>query len=254
MKDPTRRFSDRVEDYLRARPFYPHGVLEIARERCGLRPSWLVADVGSGTGNLSRLFLEHGNRVIGVEPNREMREAGDVALSAYEGYRSVDGCAEATGLETDSVDLVTAGQAFHWFDAEASRRELARVLRRGRFSLIVWNDRLERGSGLMEGYEGLLRRYGTDYRQVRDRRSDETQLGAFFGTRAYGSAELPYTQSLDRAGFRARVRSSSYVPASGTAGHDRLMRAVDELFAEHARSGRVELIYRTRLYYGELDR
>ena len=73
MRDPTERFSDRVDDYLRYRPSYPGELIDLMRVEMGLRPDHTVADIGSGTGILSALLLAHGNTVIGVEPNRAMR-------------------------------------------------------------------------------------------------------------------------------------------------------------------------------------
>src|SRR6201995_5650769 len=129
--DPTKRFSSRVEDYIKYRPHYPQAVVELLRDECGLTNESIIADVGSGTGILSELFLRNGNRVFGVEPNREMREAGERMLSTYGNFLSVEGRAEATTLESESVDFVTAGQAFHWFDIEGARRKFRRVLRPG---------------------------------------------------------------------------------------------------------------------------
>ncbi len=127
--DSTARFSSRVADYVRYRPGYPRALVRLLEEECGLAPESVVADVGSGTGILSELFLHNGNRVYGVEPNREMREAGERLLAAYENFVSVDGRAEATTLEDACADFVTAGQAFHWFDPAGARREFQRILR-----------------------------------------------------------------------------------------------------------------------------
>ena len=131
MRNPVGRFSTRVDNYVKYRPDYPPAIIEHLRDECGLHTDSSIADVGSGTGKLSELFLKNGNRVYGVEPNREMREAGERLLSGYERFKSVDGSAEATTLAAASVDFVTAGQAFHWFDHAAARREFARILKPG---------------------------------------------------------------------------------------------------------------------------
>src|SRR6266536_1302519 len=127
--DAKQRFSNRVADYARYRPGYPPAVLDLLRSECNLRPGHVIADIGAGTGLLAELFLKNGNRVFGVEPNREMREAGERLLADYPQYTSVDGIAEATTLADASVDIITAGQAFHWFDREKARAEFARILR-----------------------------------------------------------------------------------------------------------------------------
>jgi len=79
----TRRFSDRVENYVWYRPGYPLQVLETLKFECGLTPARMVADVASGTGIWTRMLLEHGNPVFGVEPNAEMREAGERLLAGF---------------------------------------------------------------------------------------------------------------------------------------------------------------------------
>src|SRR5258706_9853328 len=137
--EPTTRFSDRVQDYVRWRPGYPPAVLEALRSDLGLRPAHVVADIGSGTGLLSRLLVENGNVVYGVEPNRAMAAVAEADLGPSRRFHSVDGRAEATGLGAGSVDLVTAGQAFHWFKVPESRAEFLRILRPGGGVALVWN-------------------------------------------------------------------------------------------------------------------
>src|SRR5208282_2924056 len=116
---------------IRYRPGYPPALLDLLREECGLHSDHVVGDIGSGTGFLSELFLKNGNRVYGVEPNAEMRAGGEEYLSSYANFTSVDGSAEATTLPASSVDFVAAGQAFHWFDPQAARREFLRILKPG---------------------------------------------------------------------------------------------------------------------------
>src|SRR5262245_41650436 len=96
--DSTTRFSNRVETYLRYRPRYPAAVVDPLKQACGLTVTSLIADLGSGTGMLTELFLANGNRVYAVEPNREMREAGERLLGKYQNFTSVVGTAESTTL------------------------------------------------------------------------------------------------------------------------------------------------------------
>ncbi len=139
MLDSTKRFSNRVEDYIKYRPSYPPDVIGLLEVECGLTPASVITDVGSGTGILSELFLKHGNRVFGVEPNREMRAAGDKLLAKYSNFSSIDGAAEATTMVNTSVDFITAGQAFHWFDRQRSRAEFERILKPGGWVVLIWN-------------------------------------------------------------------------------------------------------------------
>ena len=116
MMDPTGRFSDRVAAYARHRPAYPVDTIDLLKSECGLRQDHRVADIGSGTGQLSKLFLAAGCSVVGVEPDPKMRQAGAHMLKHYPRFKSINGRAESTTLANHSVDFITAGQAFHWFD------------------------------------------------------------------------------------------------------------------------------------------
>ena len=251
MSDSTQRFSSRVEDYVRYRPGYPEAIVDLLRAECGLTSESVVADVGSGTGILSELFLRNGNRVFGVEPNREMSEAGERLLAGYANFTSVEGTAEATTLPDGSVDFVTAGQAFHWFDPDKARAEWTRILRPGGWAVIVWNDRRSGGTPFLEGYEALLRRYGTDYERVTHRQFDEERLRAFFGAGGCRQRVFENEQVFDYEGLRGRLLSSSYTPEPGHPNHEPMLGELRRIFEAHAENGVVRVEYDTRVYYGQ---
>jgi ubiquinone/menaquinone biosynthesis C-methylase UbiE len=166
MTDPTQRFSSRVINYVKYRPSYPAAIIDLLVAECELTPDSIVADVGSGTGLLSELFLKAGNRVLGIEPNREMREAGEQLLRGYERFSSIDATAEATTLPAHSVDFITAGQAFHWFDQARVSTEFVRILRSQGRIVLIWNERRIDSTPFLRAYEQLLRTYSTDYAEV----------------------------------------------------------------------------------------
>jgi len=250
--DPTGRFSTRVADYARYRPGYPPAVLRLLEEECGLASTSVVADVGSGTGILSALFLKNGNRVYGVEPNREMREAGERRLASYANFVSVDGRAEETTLDDRSVDFITAGQAFHWFDPPGTRREFVRILRPGGWVVLAWNDRRTAGTPFLEEYERLLLEYGTDYKEVSAKYMEESALSTLFGATEPQTASFDNEQVFDFEGLRGRLTSSSYSPQPGHPNFDPLMRELEALFRRHERDGRVVVVYDTKVFYGRL--
>ena len=249
-KDSLTRFSDRVDDYVKYRPGYPPQVIEALRARCGLTPSSVIADIGSGPGNLARLFLDNGNEVFAVEPNAEMREAGKQSLGNRGGYRSIDGRAEGTRLENASVDFVTAGQAFHWFDWPRAKAEFRRILRPAGWVVLLWNERLTDSSPFLRDYEALLIQYGTDYKDVRHERSYEN-ISDFFGGKPDG-AVLQNQQVVDFDGLRGRLLSSSYVPSIGNPKREPMLADLKNLFATHQRNGRVTIDYEVRMYFGQI--
>ena len=189
--DSKQRFSNRVADYVRYRPGYPSAVREILRTECGLKSGYVIADIGSGTGFLSELFLKNGNRVFGVEPNEAMRQAGEEYLASYDGFASINGSAESTTLDDLSVNFVTAGQAFHWFDQNRARTEFVRILKPAGWVVVIWNERLTDTTPFLRDYESLLRKFGTDYASVKESYPSEQHMRDFFGPNAYASRTLP---------------------------------------------------------------
>ncbi len=200
--DSKDRFSTRVENYVRYRPGYPEELLEALQVDCGLSAQSLIADVGSGTGLLALPFLRLGCRVVGIEPNGEMRAAGDRLLTGFDGFSSLGGSAEETGLESSSVDFIIAGQAFHWFDRARSRVEFERVLRPAGWVVLVWNDRRMDSTPFMNAYEQILLRFGTDYQQVNHRNVDDNVIQQFYANPTLRSRVFDNVQWFDYEGLK----------------------------------------------------
>lgn len=252
MADATQRFGTRVSYYVQGRPGYPAALIELLRRECGLAQGCAVADVGSGTGILTRLLLEAGARVYAVEPNDEMRAAAESALGAHPGFTSVAAAGEDSGLPDACVDLVTCAQAFHWLDRALARREFARILRPGGSVAIVWNDRRDTASPFLAEYEALLQAFGTDYREVDHRNVSRDMLDAFFGAGAWREERLPHTHSLDYAGLQARLLSTSYVPSALDPRCGPMLQALRVLFMRHAEDGLVHFEYDAKVCWGRI--
>jgi SAM-dependent methyltransferase len=248
--DSTRRFTDRVADYVKYRPTYPREVATFVHAECGIAPSASVADIGAGTGISTKLFLDAGHPVVAVEPNAAMREAADRLLGEYAGYRSVAGTAEATTLEDSSVDLVTAAQAFHWFDKAGAKREFARILKPRGQIVLFWNSRLLEGTPFLSGYEALLQRFCPDYARVSETYPGDAEMADWFGEGFEHKTVFPNVQLLDFDGLQGRLMSSSYVPKPGDAGYEPMLEALHTLFDETQRDGCVNFAYETRVYAG----
>ncbi len=193
-----------MENYARHCSSYPGEVLDLLRRRCRLTEGSEIADVGSGTGALARLFPENGNRVFGVEPNPAMRRAGERPLRCYGRFTSVVTRAEGTTLPFGSQDLVITGQAFHWFDPGPTRREFARILKPGGYVVLIWNTRRREGEPLLAHYGELLRTHGTDYR------------GSTMGAEGAGRASA--TSSVLTRSKRIRSKSGSPSTLKGAEG------------------------------------
>ncbi len=247
----TTRFSDRVENYVRYRPGYPAHVIDTLKAECGLTPEHIIADIASGTGIWSRLLLENGNRVFGVEPNAEMRQAGERLLAGFANFRSIAGSAEGTTLLDHSVHFVTAAQAAHWFDRARARAEFGRILKNRGWLVLLWNERCTDSTQFLRDYEELLLAYGTDYEEVRHERTT-TMIREFFDPAPIEERTFSLRQEFDYAGLEGRLLSSSYTPGPEHSNYALMLRELRRIFDEHAARGRVVFEYKTRLYFGRL--
>ena len=250
--DPRERFSTRVDNYVRYRPGYPEAVVDAIAERCVDVGASRVADIGSGTGIFSRLLIDRGFSVYGVEPNAEMRAAAESLLAREDRFTSVDGSAECTTLPDASVDVVTAAQAFHWFSGEPARVEWSRVLRPRGLVALVWNVRNVAASEFMSGYEALLRELGTDYAEVSHEGVDDARLRALFGHGAFDRLTFPNAQTFDFVGLVGRVESASYAPDEGHPNYGPMMERLRQLFERSQSNGTVAFEYETRLFIGPI--
>ena len=249
--DPTLRFSTRVENYVRYRPGYPAAVIDTLRSECGLEPSSTVADIACGTGIFTKMLLENGNPVIGVEPNREMREAAERLLESHHQFTSVAGTAEATSLPDASVDFATAAQAAHWFELRQARREFARILRPGGWAVLIWNERRTDSTPFLRSYEELLIRYGTDYERVRHEHTTDN-IGEFFAPDPFEQRVFDTAQRFDYAELEGRLLSSSYAPMQGHSNFEPMLKELRRVFEAFNSGGRVSMEYLTRMYYARI--
>jgi SAM-dependent methyltransferase len=252
MTDALKRFSNRVENYVKYRPHYPDEVISFLIEEKILFPESVIADIGSGTGISSELFLKNGNVVYGVEPNKEMREAGEKILSGYENFKSINGTAEATTLENSSVDIIAAGQAFHWFHKENSKTEFKRILKPKGTIVLIWNDRRITSTPFLIEYENLLQTFGTDYKEVDHKNIDEKIFNNFFGVGKYKMKSFENFQHHDYEALEGRLLSSSYVPDELHHNYNPMLNALKELFIHYQHNNTVTIEYDTIVFYGKL--
>ncbi len=248
---PTERFTSRVESYIKHRPGYPEELLSFLVQEKYLNEQSILADIGSGTGKLTQLFLAHGNLVYGVEPNRAMRQAAETLLAGSANFISIDGSAEHTHLVSHSIDLIVAGQAFHWFDREASRKEFRRILRNGESVLtLIWNKR--DSSRFLDDYEDFLRQYAVDYQAVQHQNITSADLQKFYGE-AYTLHTFENHQYLDFDGLQGRYDSCSYALPPEHAAYQEAMQALEILFDRHAIDQQVDMAYATKMYLGKIS-
>lgn len=238
-------FSSKVSDYVASRPDYPAALFAALRAECHLQAGSVVADIGAGTGLLTQGLLAQGYTVTAIEPSDSMRAAADHALAAqFPGYSSAAGSAEQLPLPPASVDLITAAQAFHWFDIAAARTAFLRVLKpHGRVALI-WNDRVL-SDPLHIALDGIFAEHGGAKRGAMLAHDERSEVPTFFGPTAPLELTWPHEHHLDEAALLSLVFSRSYMPARDSALGQQACQQVSALFQRLASDGQVAVRYTT---------
>jgi SAM-dependent methyltransferase len=268
MAEPAYRFSQRVDNYIKYRPRYPDAVLDLLRAECQLQITHTIADIGSGTGLLSELFLRNGNSVFGVEPDPQMRSAGEYYLRDYRAFTSIAATAEATTLPDESVDFVTAGQAFHWFDLPLARLEFGRILRPDGWIVLVWNVQRAAGTPFLEA----LQTFWQDQRfskfasrpaaeqmatvqalRLNRQRARQSLLEPLFGAGGYRESFFENPLTVDLQGLRGRVLSNGPALEPDDEQYGTMLATIDELFQAHQRNGTVTIEHDTWVVIGQLS-
>jgi len=250
--DPTKRFSDRVDNYVKYRPGYPDEVITFLQNECNLSGDSVIADIGSGTGIFTKLLLDRGYKVYAVEPNQDMQLAAKQQLGSNKNFSAVDGSAEATTLPAGGIDLIVCAQAFHWFNNEKTKAEFKRILKHGGHAALIWNNRLANVNEFSTAYETLLKQDSIDYTQVNHRNISDIDFKAFFKDGQYKAVKFPNAQIFDEDGFLGRAFSSSYVPAEGTEAGEKFRELLKDIFAKYNKNGEVSFHYQTELYLGKI--
>lgn len=250
--DPTKRFSDRVDNYVKYRPGYPDEVIAFLQNECCLSGSSVIADIGSGTGIFTKLLINHGYKVYAVEPNADMQQAAKQMLSENKNFTPIKGSAETTTLPANSIDLIVCAQAFHWFNNEKTKAEFKRILKEDGRVALIWNNRLADIDDFSIAYESILKRDSIDYNKVNHRNINEIDFNAFFIDENYNAAKFANVQILDEEGFLGRAFSSSYVPAEGTEAGEKFRELLKDIFRKYNKNGEVSFHYQTEVYLGKI--
>jgi SAM-dependent methyltransferase len=256
MTNTLSRFSNRVENYVKYRPGYPAEMFSFLIKQKVLKNDSIIADIGSGTGISAKMFLDNGNVVFGVEPNKEMREAAEKLLGLNKNFKSVSGTAEASGLKAKCADIIIAAQAFHWFDADLFKKEMIRVLKPNGYFVLVWNDRLTDESEFLIEYENLLHNYSVDYKDVNHKNITNKEVRNYVlsavDNKSFNEASFKNHQEFDYEGLKGRLLSSSYVPTEEQPMYNEMLTELKRIFDTFNKDGSIRFEYNTILYYGQL--
>lgn len=251
MQDHSKRFSSKAQDYECFRPSYPEALLDYFAKDFGMNGNSLVADIGSGTGIFTALLLDRVQTVYAVEPNDEMRAAAEKRLTHHPHFVSVQGRAEATGLHAESIDFITAAQAFHWFDLDKTRAEFVRILKKSGRVFLVWNTRSQT-TDFMRAYEDFLQKEIPEFREKSYPQVHEEDIRRLLNAELQKKS-FPNTQVLDWQGLLGRFNSSSYVPSRDLPESMALEEKLKRIFDQNEKDGKISFLYETIVYSGKVQ-
>lgn len=244
------KFDQKGSVYAKSRPQYPKELFARLMSDGIISSDSVIADVGSGTGIFTCQLASLVKTVYAVEPNDSMRRSAEAQYEAYANIVSVNASAEDTTLQSGAFDLVTAAQAFHWFNKDKFKAECRRILKPGGKVILLWNDRDEESEIIRRNAE-INRAYCDGFMGFSDGMevNDKSQFDGFFAE-SCEVMEFPNSVTCDLETFVGRSLSSSFAPAPGSKNYNGYVAALTELFNALSSGGTVEYPYVTRCYVG----
>lgn len=245
----TTRFDGKGEIYAKARPRYAAELFDYIKNELRIPEMSVFADIGSGTGIFSEQLLNNGYRVYAIEPNADMRKKAEEKLSIYKNFTSVNGADSNTTMPNQSVDCITTAQAFHWFDADAFKKECRRILKPYGKVIIVYNTRDE-SAECNKALADHHRKYCPDFKGFSKGITDE-KCRAFFDDNC-DVFRADNSQIYDRQGYINRILSSSYSLREGDERFTEYMADINRLFDAFSNDGSLIVPMHTVAYIGTI--
>lgn len=245
------KFTGKAKEYADYRPSYPQPLIDFIYTKLGQPTRLKIADIGSGTGKMSRCLLNMGSTILGVEPNVDMRKEAEKLFSDNPSFHSISGTGENTTLPANSVDAVICAEAFHWFDNEKSRLEFKRILKQDGLVFLIWNsfsvenvyagelDALCRKLCEKNGYN--------DIKVSKDERAENLFGKSNFEIKIFDNT---FNQGFD--GLLGGMLSASYAPKKGDDNFDEFVNGIGEIFKKYSDGGKIKTIFKTVCYFGRI--
>lgn len=239
--------------YSQYRPTYPNQFISYIYLNADIRNQSIIADIGSGTGILTKQLLEQGNDVFAVEPNADMRNIAENNLENFKNFYSIEGTAENTTLKSQSIDVITVAQAFHWFDREKFKNECKRILKPNGKVILVWNSRDEKSEIVIEN-DRINRKYCHNFKGFSNGMKGAVGEGEFsdFFTNEYDEKAFKNDIKFNCDGFIGRNLSASYALKENEKFYSEYISELKNLFNKYCTDGMLTMPNFTRCYIGKV--
>ena len=242
-------FSSKAKNYDKYRWDYAQAAIELIIEIAQLSACSAVADIGAGTGMLTKHFVDRVHTVYAIEPNLEMRQIMAGKLGSNSSVSVINGCAEATSLPDESVDVITVAQAIHWFDPLPTRKEMRRILNNNGWLVVLKNHRMDKE--LTRDTENLMTEaYGADFSATIER-PEQMPLRFYYGNDRYRKMIHPFQFQQDWDGFMGAILSASFMPDENHPMFKKLEADAGKVFRQYSRKGIIIVHGETELFIGQ---
>ena len=249
MNNPD-KFTNKVNDYVKFRPSYPKEFIDYLHITLGMSGESVVADVGAGTGILTKLISPISGTVFAVEPNKNMRTACIEYCEGLGNITCVDGSAENTKLKDNCLDFITVAQAFHWFDADKTKMEFKRILKPTGKVILVWNSRVPENEMHMENDE-ICRRLCPEFKGFSgSSKAEDERYISFFENSECERTIFKNDRVLTLDQFIGGSLSASYSPNVDDLQYDDFVGSLKNLFHKYSVNGKLLVPNNTRSYAG----
>lgn len=233
------KFSGKADLYEKSRPSYAQEAIDLIKSV--IPAGGRIADIGAGTGIFTRQLVSAGFEVCAAEPNADMR-----ARLADCGAEVVCASAENTGLPEKAFSLVTAAQAFHWFDGAKFREECRRILVDGGKVLLLWNNE-DKSAPIIGDISEVCRRFCMQNKPRGEFRNELSEDSFFAEYKIYNFRN---DLILDKEHFIANRMSRSHAPRKDDKNYAEMESALSRLFDKYSTNGTVTIPNITACYLG----
>jgi ubiquinone/menaquinone biosynthesis C-methylase UbiE len=249
MKNSIGLFSDKAEIYNKYRLGYPNEILQYLYGY-GFDSNSIIADIGSGTGKLTRIFVENGNKIYAVEPNDNMRLIAENDFKENKNFISIIADAENTTLQNNSIQFIVVGQAFHWFNKDETMKEFKRIITENGVLMLIWYT-AKYDTQFLKKYEEILK-FNPDYKgDIHKSKYTDEDLEKLFA-KEFKKIKCHNNVEIDFDNVLGRFMSSSYSPKTGTELYNKSFNELRKIFDKYEMDNKIIFKYEMEIYIGRI--
>jgi ubiquinone/menaquinone biosynthesis C-methylase UbiE len=249
--DTSSLYDNRVEYYLKYRPGYPDQYVSDLIKLKILQKSDVIVDMGCGTGLLAEIFLRNRNKVIGIEPNLEMRQAAENYLKKYLpiSFKCLNGKAESSTLDPISVNHIVCGESFHWFETHSAIKEFQRILIPNGY-LMIFSNWEYKNTDFAKQFNLIIQKHQFESNVKPPPKIEWNQI---FHNGKYEKIQYPMRKEMNFEQILGYALSLSRTPLPGDKAYEFFKNELKNAFNRFEKNTKILFEFKTKLKFGKLS-